>query len=217
MSIEIPESALAIKATLDHYAKIGLEDPILCGGSDLYWQLAIATGPKIDALPISLSDVDALAPYVSIRALHESTKADGKYNITEWRDSPKPTNGRRDRATLHVETPVTPDGVLTLEAFTGVETDRISVTHEVVSRYNEAIDVQGIACLPIARILAWKILADRAKDRAQVAAYMSYIKQTRAVSYDEWDAIRDATQQARDKLWSVKHATEQIRWSGSTS
>lgn len=214
MSLEVSRNALAIRETVDHYGKLGLEDPILCGGSALYWQLATATGPKIESLRVGLSDVDALAPYTSIRALHASIEADKEYKIAEWREHPKPRVDARDRATLKVELTRAEKGIIPLETFTGVETDRLSVTHDVVSKHHEAIDVEGIACLPIARILAWKIIADRPKDRAQVAAYISFIKENRAVSYDEWDAIRTTTQEAKDKLWSIKHA-EQIVWSGS--
>lgn len=214
MSFEVPQQALAISKTLDHYSKLGLEDPILCGGSALYWQLAVATGPRIDSLPVGLSDVDALAPYASIHALHASIRAGRKHRVTEWREEPQRRNGAHDRATLKVEMSRTSKGIIPLETFTGVETDRISVTHDAVSQCHEAVEAEGVACLPIARILAWKIIADRPKDRAQVAAYISFIKEHRAVSYDEWEVIQAATREAKDKLWAIKHA-EQIRWSGS--
>jgi hypothetical protein len=214
MSVEVPRNALAISETLDHYGKLGLEDPILCGGSALYWQLAVATGPKVESLPVGLSDVDALASYTNIRALHDAIEAGAGYIINEWREESTQRKDASSRATLRVELSDSQEGIIPLETFTGVETDRISVTHDVVSRRHEAIDAEGIACLPIARILAWKIIADRPKDRAQVAAYISFIKENRAVSYDEWDAIRTTTQEAKDKLWSIKHA-EQIVWSGS--
>jgi len=214
MSFGIHKSALPVRETLDHYGKLGLEDPILCGGSALYWQLAAATGPKIESLPVGLSDVDALAPYTSIHALHEAIEAGAGYTVNEWRQELKQRKGASGRATLRVELSDSPEGIVPLETFTGVETDRISVTHDAVSRRHEAIEVDGIACLPIARILAWKIIADRPKDRAQVAAYMAFIKENRAVSYDEWEVIQATTQKAKDKLWSIKNA-EQIRWSGS--
>lgn len=214
MRLDIPERALAVSNTLDHYAKLGLEDSVLCGGSGIYWQLAVATGTQIEALPVGLSDIDALAPYISIRALHESLETNREHIVTEWRERPKQSDNERDRATLKVEMSNSPKGIIPLQVFTGVETDRISVTHDVVSGRNEAIDVHGIACLPIARTLAWKILADRAKDREQVAKYISFIKKTRAVSYDEWEAIRAATRQAQIELRSIREA-ELIRWSGS--
>lgn len=214
MRLDIPERALAVSNTLDHYAKLGLEDSVLCGGSGIYWQLAVATGTQIEALPVGLSDIDALAPYISIRALHESLETNREHIVTEWRERPKQRDSERDRATLKVEMSNSPKGIIPLQVFTGVETDRISVTHDVVSGRNEAIDVHGIACLPIARTLAWKILADRAKDREQVAKYISFIKKTRAVSYDEWEAIRAATRQAQIELISIREA-ELIRWSGS--
>lgn len=214
MSLEVPESALRIRRTLDHYSMYGLEDTVLCGGSALYWQLAIATGPQIDRLPVKLCDIDALAPYISIRALHTSIEVDDVHIVTEWRERQKQGNAIRDRATLKVELADSQDGIMPLQAFTGVETDRISVTHDVVSKNYEAIDIQGIACLPIAQILAWKVLADRPKDREQVAAYISFIRETRAVSYDEWDSIQTATKQAQRRLWTIKN-DEYVRWSGS--
>lgn len=198
-----------VRNTLSYYAERGLGNPIICGGSSLMWQLMAKCPEQIDRLQVPLADIDALAPYISILALHSVIAPE---HITDWRDSPVQQNRVRDRATLGVK--ALSDSILPLQVFTGIETDRISITHDDVSLRGDFSEVDGIRTLSIARTLAWKTLADREKDRFQVPLYLDFIKQTRAVTYDEWDEIRSKVDEAKVRLATIKRE-EFIRWGGS--